>query len=134
MLRVTRLANRPDSCRGRFIAAGGGLVCGVGCGATPSGVVSGVILWGVSKSEKALAKLRESPQNVRYDDLYNICIDYFGIPRQEGSSHATFRMPWPGDPRVNIQKGPNGSAKQYQIKQVLAAIDQLHRMDPKEDA
>lgn len=33
-------------------------------------------------------------------------------------------MPWPGDPRINIQKdGPK--AKRYQIIQVLEAVDKL---------
>jgi hypothetical protein len=37
------------------------------------------------------------------------------------------RMPWTGDPRINIQKGNNGMAKAYQVKQVLAAINRLER-------
>ena len=34
-------------------------------------------------------------------------------------------MPWQGDPRVNIQRGKNGQAKPYQVKQVLAAIKKM---------
>ncbi|AVI03669.1 HicA-like toxin [Gordonia phage Confidence] len=34
-----------------------------------------------------------------------------------------FRMPWSGDPRVNIQKNKDGTAKAYQVRQVLAAIE-----------
>jgi hypothetical protein len=30
-------------------------------------------------------------------------------------------MPWAGDPRVNIQND-HGQAKEYQVRQVLAAI------------
>ncbi len=33
-----------------------------------------------------------------------------------------FRMPWPGNPRVNIQR-KGAKAKAYQVRQVLAAID-----------
>jgi hypothetical protein len=33
-------------------------------------------------------------------------------------------MPWPGDPRVNIQNS-KGKAKAYQVKQVLMAIERL---------
>ena len=33
-------------------------------------------------------------------------------------------MPWPGDPRVNIQEN-KGFAKAYQVKPVLQAIDKL---------
>lgn len=41
-----------------------------------------------------------------------------------GASHAVFKTPWPGDPRVNIQE-EKGKAKVYQVRQVLAAIDRL---------
>lgn len=78
--------------------------------------------------------MRESPTNIRYDDLYSVCVDHFGLPRQTGSSHAVFHMPWPGDPRVNIQKGKNGEAKSYQVKQAVAAIDQKLRMSSEEGA
>lgn len=33
-------------------------------------------------------------------------------------------MPWPGDPRVNIQN-EGGKAKAYQVRQVLRAIERL---------
>ena len=49
------------------------------------------------------------------------CVQYFGVPRQRGSSHAVFKTPWPGDPRVNIQ-ADKGKAKAYQVRQVLRAI------------
>jgi hypothetical protein len=73
---------------------------------------------------KAEAKMRENPANIRYTDLYAVCEHYFGQPRQEGTSHAVFSMPWPGDPRVNIQN-KNGKAKPYQVRQALKAIDKL---------
>ncbi len=60
-----------------------------------------------------------------YDELHTLCVRIFGEPRQQGTSHAVFRMPWPGDPRVNIQRGKNGEAKPYQVKQVLAAIKKM---------
>lgn len=72
---------------------------------------------------KILAKMAESPNNIRYDDLRKVCVEYFGAPRQEGSSHAVFRTPWQGDPRVNIQEEKNGMAKPYQVRQVLGAVE-----------
>jgi hypothetical protein len=36
-------------------------------------------------------------------------------------------MPWPGDSRVNRQKGKNGNAKTCQVRQALDAIDKLQR-------
>lgn len=75
--------------------------------------------------DKILAKMAESPNNIRYDDLRKVCVEYFGTPRQEASSHAVFRTPWQGDPRVNIQKGKSGMAKPYQVRQVLGAVEKL---------
>ncbi|MFE3442278.1 toxin HicA [Nocardia sp. NPDC059180] len=88
----------------------------------------------MSKVEKLLAKIAESPKNIRYEELYSVCQEHFGIPRQTGSSHAVFSTPWPGDPRVNIQEGDGGKAKAYQVRQVLAAIDKLRQMEPEEGA
>lgn len=53
-----------------------------------------------------------------------VCVHYIGQPRQQGSSHAVFKAPWPGDPRVNIQS-EKGKAKAYQVRQVLRAIAKL---------
>ncbi|MFD4404374.1 toxin HicA [Nocardia sp. NPDC058499] len=79
----------------------------------------------MAKVEKLLAKMRESPTNVRYSELESVCREHFGEPRTTGGSHAVFKTPWPGDPRVNIQENPNGGCKPYQVKQVIAAIDKL---------
>ncbi len=69
--------------------------------------------------------MRRSPHNVRFDDLAKICADHFGEPRQDGTSHKVYKTPWPGDPRVNIQRGKDGKAKAYQVRQVLDAIARL---------
>ena len=68
--------------------------------------------------------MRREPANVRFADLRKVCVAHFGAPRQAGSSHAVFRTPWPGDPRVNIQND-RGKAKAYQVRQVLQALDKL---------
>lgn len=67
--------------------------------------------------------MRESPTNVRVADLARLCSEHFGEPRNsQGGSHRTYKTPWPGDPRVNIQN-MNGMAKTYRVRQVLSAID-----------
>ncbi|MGX4658408.1 toxin HicA [Micromonospora sp. SCSIO 07396] len=66
--------------------------------------------------------MRTNPQGVAYHDLKRVCEHYFGTPRQDGTSHAVFKMPWAGDPRVNIQND-KGKAKAYQVRQVLKAIE-----------
>lgn len=61
--------------------------------------------------------MRRSPRNVRYADMLKVCEHYFGEARSSGSSHAVFKTPWAGDPRVNIQND-HGKAKEYQVRQV----------------
>jgi hypothetical protein len=53
-----------------------------------------------------------------------VCESFFGQPRRHGS-HCVFKMPWPGDPRLNLQEDKNGKAKAYQVRQLLLAIDRL---------
>lgn len=81
----------------------------------------------MSKLEKAINAMRQAPQNVRFADLADVCEHYFGQPRQRSTSHRIYRTPWPGDPRVNIQRGEAGKAKPYQVRQVLAAIEKLEK-------
>jgi hypothetical protein len=71
-----------------------------------------------------LKRIRRNPKNVRFSYLLRVCDHYFGPPRQRGGSHRIYKTPWPGDPRINIQKA-KGMAKVYQVKQVLLAIDKL---------
>lgn len=68
--------------------------------------------------------LEKNPNNVRFADLCKICGHYFGKARQKGTSHRTYKMPWQGDPRVNIQND-KGKAKDYQVRQVIKAIKRL---------
>lgn len=74
-----------------------------------------------------LAQMQREPANVRFADLKRVCCHFFGDPRQSGTSHAIFKTPWAGDPRINIQSD-KGRAKAYQVKQVLLAIDKLKGM------
>ncbi|MSQ88924.1 MAG: toxin HicA [Betaproteobacteria bacterium] len=74
--------------------------------------------------EKILAQMRQAPASVRFRDLQKVCAAYFGKPRHHGGSHAVYKTPWPGNPRVNIQN-EKGKAKAYQVRQVLQAIERL---------
>lgn len=74
--------------------------------------------------EGIVSRMRQNPQGVRFADLCRVCDHYFGPPRQRGTSHRVYRMPWEGDPRVNIQSD-KGKAKAYQVRQVVAAIERL---------
>ena len=72
---------------------------------------------------KLLAGMREHPKSVRFSDALAVAEHYFGPARISGSHHV-FKTPWPGDPRVNLQKA-NGNAKPYQVGQLLKAVDRL---------
>jgi hypothetical protein len=74
--------------------------------------------------DKILGQMQATPAGVRFADLAKVCEHFFGPPRQSGSSHAVFKTPWPGDPRVNIQND-KGKAKAYQVRQVVEAIAKL---------
>ena len=78
----------------------------------------------MSTVEKILEQMRSEPANVRFSELQRVCETYFGKPRQNGSSHAIYKTPWPGNPRVNILNN-KGKAKAYQVRQVLLAIERL---------
>ncbi len=71
-----------------------------------------------------IEQMHKQPQKVRFSDLQKVCSHYFGQPRNNGTSHYVYKMPWFGDPRINIQN-QNGRAKIYQIKQALQAIEKI---------
>ena len=72
-----------------------------------------------------LADMRSNPARVRFADACRVVTHYFGEPRHKGTSHRVWKMPWAGDPRINLQPGEGGKAKPYQIRQAVFAIDRL---------
>jgi hypothetical protein len=78
----------------------------------------------MTRMEEIIAEMRRTPQGIRFRDLCRVCDFFFGQARQGGSSHRVYKMPWQGDPRVNIQND-KGMAKPYQVRQVLRAIERL---------
>lgn len=79
-----------------------------------------------------LAAMRRNPKDVRFADLCKVCEHYFGTPRQKGTSHRTYRTPWVGEPRINVQ-ARKGRGKPYQVRQVLTAIERLEREKQEKD-
>jgi hypothetical protein len=75
----------------------------------------------MGRAAKIVEQMRREPTNVRFSEMLKVCEEYFGPPRQSGTSHAVFKTPWPGNPRVNIQND-KGKAKAYQVRQVPLAI------------
>jgi len=74
--------------------------------------------------EAILVRMKRNPNNVRFRELCRVCEYYFGVPRIKKGSHRIYKMPWQGDPRVNIQND-KGMTKIYQVKQILRAIEKL---------
>ena len=79
-------------------------------------------------AQKRLADMRSNPKSVRFLDALAVAESCFGKPRVDGSHHV-FKTPWPGDPRINLQKAKGGGAKPYQVRQLLAAIDKLTALE-----
>jgi hypothetical protein len=71
-----------------------------------------------------IVQMRRNPNDIRFKDLCKICDRFFGEPRKRGGSHRTYKTPWQGDPRINIQNH-QGKAKAYQVKQVLLALEKM---------
>jgi len=78
----------------------------------------------MARIDDIVEQMRRTPQAIRFADLCRVCDHFFGQPRQSGSSNRIYKMPWEGDPRVNIQNA-RGMAKAYQVRQVLKAIRRL---------
>jgi len=47
--------------------------------------------------------------------------------REISGSHHIFKMPWSGDPRLNLQPD-KGKAKPYQVEQVITALKRLKEL------
>src|SRR4051812_10635862 len=76
--------------------------------------------------EAAIAELEAG--GVRFERLVAICSHHFVVRNGKGS-HLIFKTPWPGDPRINLQRSKgSGEAKQYQVRQVLASLRKLQSL------
>ena len=78
----------------------------------------------MASTDDILKLMKRNPKGVSFKDLSKVCDQFFGEPRQAGTSHRVYKTPWRGNPRVNIQ-GAKGKAKPYQVRQVLQAIRRL---------
>lgn len=70
--------------------------------------------------EKKIARIVEASGPLPFGDVKLVCDRLFGSPRIHGS-HLIYKMPWRGDPRINIQNR-NGFVSPYQVRQVAKAI------------
>jgi hypothetical protein len=75
-----------------------------------------------STIEELISEMKANPFNVRFTDACKVADHFFGEPTQKGTSHRVWKMPWPGNPRVNMQD-EKGKAKAYQVRQLLEAVE-----------
>ncbi len=76
-----------------------------------------------------LELMRRNPADVRFKDAMACAEHFFGAPRVHGS-HYVFSMPWPSDPRVNLQNR-HGYVAAYQVRQLLRAIERMEEWHEK---
>ncbi len=75
--------------------------------------------------DELVLALRNNPSGARFVDACKVATHYFGSPRNRGSSHYVWKMPWAGGPGINLQRAKGGGAKAYQVRQLILAIDKL---------
>ena len=70
--------------------------------------------------------MRANPADATFSEACKVEDHFFnGFSKARTvGSHRIYKTPWPGAPRINIQKdGPK--AKRYQVVQMIEAIDKL---------
>lgn len=72
---------------------------------------------------EAIKELEGKESNIRFSRLLKICEEFFGKYRTKGSHHI-FKMPWSGNPRINLQRDSD-KAKIYQVEQVILCLKKL---------
>ncbi len=69
--------------------------------------------------EKLLAKAKDSPQNISFQELENLASAY-GLPLQPGGRHYIQRLP---DGTKNTIKREGNKVKRWYVKDVVEAIE-----------
>jgi predicted RNA binding protein YcfA (HicA-like mRNA interferase family) len=74
--------------------------------------------------DRLLAKARNSPNNFRFRDLCRLAeLAGFVLERRRGTSHLQYRHRRFGI-RIALQEAKNGQAKPYQIRRIVAFIEE----------
>ena len=76
----------------------------------------------MTKCDDLLAKARNNPKGLRFTELVNLAkCNGWTLTRQRGS-HMVFKKDGVEE-IMNFQEGSNGSASAYQVRQLLASIE-----------
>lgn len=78
----------------------------------------------MGKFEKLLAKARANPSGLRFSELSKLCELAGMTHRGTSGSHKVYVHP-SGERPIPIQQSKDGSAKDYQVRQVLQLIEDL---------
>jgi len=76
----------------------------------------------MSKTQKALARFRQNPKNVRYDELESLLLKLGFVIRQGTGSHSVFILR--GKPPLTIPKRKPFVSEVY-VKLVLKFLDEI---------
>lgn len=79
----------------------------------------------MSKKEKALAKLRQNPKHVRFDEIEKILLRLGFKKRQDGTSHATFTF---GKHIITVPKRKPFVKPKY-VELALEMLDKIKELD-----
>jgi len=83
----------------------------------------------MSKKEKAIARLRQNPKNVRFEEIETILYRLGFTKRQDGTSHARFTL---GKHIINVPKRKPFVLKIY-VEFLLDELDKIEELDSSED-
>jgi len=73
----------------------------------------------MAKREKLLAKAKNSPQNISFQELEALAVAY-GLPLEPGGSHYIQRLP---DGTKNTIKREGNKVKRWYVQDVVEAIE-----------
>lgn len=78
----------------------------------------------MSRCAKILEKAKQSPANLRFEEACYLAECYgFILARQKGTSHRVYKRP--GFFGLMNFQNINGMAKEYQVTQLLEAIEEI---------
>lgn len=81
----------------------------------------------MGKKEKLLAKAKNSPQNLSFQELESLAAAY-GLPIKPGGSHYVQRLP---DGTKNTIKREGRKVKKWYVQEVVEAIETFSRKQEK---
>ncbi|MCI0550600.1 MAG: toxin HicA [Anaerolineae bacterium] len=82
----------------------------------------------MSKKEKALAKIRQNPKHVRFEELESVLLRLGFKKRQDGTSHSIFTF---GKHILNIPKR-KPFVKRVYVELFLQVLDEIKELDEPE--